>query len=214
MPAPHGFSPALRAIVFDIGRVIVGVNYDRAIGTLSSGADGRNGKEIWRLIESDPRMRDLQQGRVSPREWHAHLNQRLGMKLSYEEFEAAWVSALDPEPLIPDDLFRELAGRHRMLLLSNTDPIHVAHMEKHFSFMRYFPTRIYSCAVGTSKPDPTIYRRAAEEAGATPAEMLYIDDVAEYVEAGRRAGMQAIQFKDAASLRADLQRLCLLDSCS
>jgi putative hydrolase of the HAD superfamily len=200
-------SPPLRAIVFDIGRVIVGVNYDRAIRTLtSSRAADRSGKEIWGLISSDAHMRELQEGRFTPRQWHEHLNQRLGLQVTFEEFIAAWESALDPEPLIPEELFADLAARHRMLLLSNTDPIHVAQMEKHFSFIKFFPTRIYSCAIGLSKPDPAIYRRAIESAGASPSEILYVDDVAEFVETGKRAGLHTIHFRDADSLREDLRR--------
>jgi putative hydrolase of the HAD superfamily len=206
-PNPPSSAP-LRAIVFDIGRVIVGVNYDRAIRTLSwNRATGRSGKEIWELISSDPRMRELQDGRFTSRQWHEHLNQRIGLQITFEEFIAAWESALDPKPLIPEELFADLAARHRMLLLSNTDPIHVAQMEKNFSFIKFFPTRIYSCAIGLSKPDPAIYRRAIESAGASPGEILYIDDVAEYVEAGKRAGLRTIHFRDADSLREDLYRL-------
>jgi HAD superfamily hydrolase (TIGR01509 family) len=204
-------SAPLRAIVFDIGRVIVGVNYDRAIRTLSSnGAASRSGKEFWSLISSDPRMRELQEGCFTPRQWHEHLNQRLDLHLTFEEFIVAWESALDPVPLIPDEIFADLAARHRMLLLSNTDPIHVAHMEKHFSFMKFFPTRIYSCAIGLSKPDPAIYRRTIEAAAAQPEEILYVDDVVEYVEAGSRAGLRTIHFRDADSLRADLHCLAAL----
>jgi HAD superfamily hydrolase (TIGR01509 family) len=202
------FSAPLRAIIFDVGRVIVGVNYDRAIRTLNSNrAAGRSGKEIWGLISTDSRMRELQEGRFTPRQWNEHLNQRLDLHLTLEEFIAAWESVLDPVALIPDEVFAELAARHRLLLLSNTDPIHVAHMEKHFSFMKFFPTRIYSCAIGLSKPDPAIYRRAIEAADAGPEEILYIDDVAEYVEAGSRAGLRTIHFREAVSLRADLRRL-------
>jgi HAD superfamily hydrolase (TIGR01509 family) len=200
---------SLRAIIFDIGRVIVRVDYDRALRVLSSGT-GRSGKEVWQLISSDPRMLDFQEGRLTPQEWHQHLNQLLNMSLSYEEFYNSWTSALDPQPIIPDEVFAELAGRYHMALLSNTDPIHVAYMEKTFPFMSFFPSRIYSCSVGKSKPDPAIYRLALDAVQTAPAETLYVDDVAEYIEAGRRLGMQTILFRDLESLLLDLRALGLL----
>lgn len=200
---------SLRSIIFDIGRVIVRVDYDRALRVLSSSA-GRSGREIWKLISSDPRMHDFQEGRLTPQEWHQHLNQHLNMNLSYEEFHNAWTSALDPQPIISDEVFAQLAGHHRMALLSNTDPIHVAYMENTFSFMRFFPSRVYSCAVGTSKPDPAIYRLALDGVQTPPTETLYIDDIAEYVEAGRRIGLQAILFRDLETLQKDLRALGVL----
>jgi glucose-1-phosphatase len=202
--SPSGTS--LRAIIFDIGRVIVRVDYDRALRLLSSSAS-RSGKEVWQLISSDPRMLDFQEGRLTPQEWHEHLNQLLNMNLSYEEFYNSWTSALDPQPIIPDGVFAELVGRYHMALLSNTDPIHVAYMESTFSFMRFFPSRIYSCAVGKSKPDPAIYRFALDAVQTPPADTLYIDDVAAYVEAGRKIGLQTILFRDLDSLLKDLRAL-------
>jgi FMN phosphatase YigB (HAD superfamily) len=192
-------------MVFDIGRVIVRVNYDRAVRTLSAGTP-HSGEHLWRLIQAEPRLRDFQEGRMTPRQWHAHLALRLSLNLSFEEFCAAWNSALDPQPMIPGEVFAELAGRFRLGLLSNTDPLHVEHMESQFDFPRFFLSRIYSCAVGLSKPHPAIYRRAIEAAGAEPQEILYVDDVAEYVEAGRRAGLQVILFEGAESLTAELRR--------
>ena len=40
---------------------------------------------------------------------------------------------------IPDSLFEHLSKSYRLGLLSNTDPIHVAHLEATYSFFRYFP---------------------------------------------------------------------------
>ena len=58
---------------------------------------------------------------------------------------------------------RDLAAKCRLALLSNTDPIHVAHFEASYSFVRHFPVRVYSCRVGSSKPSPAIYHHALRE---------------------------------------------------
>jgi HAD superfamily hydrolase (TIGR01509 family) len=73
-------------------------------------------------------------------------------------------------------------------LLSNTDRIHVKHLETHFSFVRFFQTRIYSNEVRTSKPSPVIYEAVLTALDVTPAEALYIDDIAEYADAARQLG--------------------------
>src|SRR5277367_4875461 len=182
----------IRAIISDIGRVIVGVDVSRSIAGLSAGIS-LSPKEIWSAIENDPRWPDLQEGRITPRDWHLQIVRRLGANLTYDQFIQAWTSALLPETLQPDSLWAALSKNYRLALLSNTDPIHVAHMESTFSFFQFFPTRIYSCAVGASKPNPLIYREALRAVKVKAQEAVYIDDIAAYAEAAQRLGMAGIQ---------------------
>ena len=194
----------LRAIIFDIGRVLIRVDVSRAMQGLASGSSLSPG-ELWSAIEKDPRWHDWQEGRITPRDWHLHLSRRLGVALSFERFTEAWNRALDPAPIHGDQLFQQLGKRHRLALLSNTDPIHVDHMEKAFKFFQFFPARVYSCAVGVSKPNPLIYREALRAAKVKAEEALYVDDVAAYVEAAQRLGMAGIQFQSPEQLASELR---------
>jgi glucose-1-phosphatase len=178
----------IRAIISDIGRVIVSVDVSRAMQGLSSGI-ALSPKEIWSAIEKDPRFPDLQEGRISARDWHLHIVRRLGGNLTYEQFIQAWNAALLPETLQPDSLWAGLAKKYRLSLLSNTDPIHVAHMESTFTFFQYFPVRIYSCVVGLSKPNPLIYQQALRATKVKANDAVYIDDLEENVAAANALGM-------------------------
>lgn len=194
----------LRAIIFDIGRVLIRVDVGRAMQGLAT-ENSMSPAELWSAIEKDPRWPDWQEGRMAQRDWYLHLSRRLGVKLSFEQFTEVWNRALDPTPIHDDSLFERLSKHHRLALLSNTDPIHVAHMESAYSFFKYFPARIYSCTVGVSKPNPLIYREALKAVKAKAEEALYIDDVATYVEAAQRLGLDGIQFQSASQLASELQ---------
>jgi HAD superfamily hydrolase (TIGR01509 family) len=111
---------------------------------------------------------------------------------------------------LSEELFEELSTRCRLGLLSNTDPIHAAHLERHFSFVRYFPVRIYSNVVGTSKPSPAIYHAALRALEVAPSEALYIDDIEEFAEAARQLGMDAMRFESATQLDEELARRGLM----
>ncbi len=198
-----------RALVFDVGQVIVRLNVNRALATLGASAN-LSAEQVLSAIRSHPRMRDFQEGRLTPGQWHEELVCGLGLRLPFEQFCEAWNSALEPETILDDDLFAHLATRYRLLLLSNTDPIHIGHLEAHFSFPHQFSARLYSCSVGASKPDAAIYRRAIQEAGVAPERILYIDDNPDFVEAGRRAGMQALLFEGAEQLREVFHRRGIL----
>ena len=195
-----------RAIIFDIGRVLIRVDVCRAMAGLASGLS-LTPQEVWSAIEKDPRWLDWQEGRISPRDWHLHLSKRLGASLTFEQFTEVWNRALDPNPIHPEAFFEKLSKNYRLALLSNTDPIHMSHEEERFPFFRFFPVRIYSFRIGASKPDPLIYREALKACKVRAEEAVYIDDVPTYAEAARRLGMTGIVFQSPEQLQADFMTL-------
>ena len=198
----------VRAVIFDIGRVLVRLDVSRAVADLSGGIS-LSPDELWSLIQTDPRWTDWQEGRMSPHDWHRHITKRLGSSLNFAEFCAAWNRTLDPQPIQSDDLFVALARGKRLALLSNTDPIHVAHLEANFGFFRFFPAaaRIYSCSVKASKPSPVVFQAALKALQAKAPETLFIDDILEFVEAARALGLHGIQYQNPGQLRSDLRAL-------
>lgn len=210
----EGDLPTPKAVIFDIGRVIVRLDLKRAMaplaaairGDASQSAKQPSPEEIWELIRADQYWHAWQEGRMSPAEWHRHLTERLNLPLTFEEFRDTWNLVLDPEPILGEDLFLRLSGRCRLALLSNTDPIHVECLERCFRFSRHFPVRIYSCEIGASKPSPAIYRAALDSLGVSPHEALYIDDIEEFVGAAHLMGMDAIHFETGDSLELELRR--------
>jgi HAD superfamily hydrolase (TIGR01509 family) len=195
-----------RAIIFDIGRVLIRVNIARAMDGLASGISLAP-QEVWSAIEKDPHWLDWQEGRISPRDWYLHLTKRLGGSLTFEQFSEVWNRALDPNPIHSESFLEKLSKNYRLALLSNTDPIHMSNEEVRFSFFRFFPVRIYSYRVGASKPDPLIYREALKACNVRAEEAVYIDDVAAYAEAAQRLGMTGIVFQSPEQLQTDFRSL-------
>jgi len=198
-----------RAVIFDIGRVIVRIRLAEAFDGFGAPA-GLTADQVWGAIQADPRWPDWQEGRMTPREYHAHFRRKFGLSLGFEEFRDAWNSVLDPVTLLPQSLFEGLSQSCRLALLSNTDPIHVEHMEANFPFMRYFPVRVYSCTAGTSKPDPAIYQRALRDVGVSAHEALYIDDMLENVAPAADLGMTGFHFTSPNELFTELSRLSFI----
>jgi glucose-1-phosphatase len=202
---------APRAVIFDVGRVIISVDLSRSMGALGK-RDGLSHKQVLRELEADPHWPDWQEGRITPRDWHAHLTKKFHFSHGFEEFCAIWNGVLDPEPILPDLLFERLATKTRLALLSNTDPIHVAHLEANYSYVRLFPVRVYSCRVGLSKPSPAIFHHALREVGAMPDEAVFIDDVRENVLAAASLGINAFHFTSPDELFGEFSRVGLWKS--
>jgi glucose-1-phosphatase len=198
----------VRAVIFDIGRVLIRIDVARALKGMAAGRS-LTPEELWTAIEKDPRWRDWQEGRISARDWHLHIKQRFGGSATFEQFCDTWNLVLDPEPIHGKELFEKLSKKCRLGLLSNTDPIHVAYMESNYDFFSYFTGRVYSCVVGASKPNPIIYREALRACRARAEEAVYVDDIEDNVSAAKQLGMVGVHFRSGEQLRSDLRELGL-----
>jgi putative hydrolase of the HAD superfamily len=196
----------VRAIIFDIGRVLVRIDVGRAMAGLAENV-ALTPEELWSALEKHPSWLDWQEGRLTPRDFYLSVTKRFGVTLTFEQFTEIWNRVLDPQPILGEAFLAPLAKKYRLCLLSNTDPIHVAHMESSYDFFRFFPHRIYSCAVGVSKPNPLIYRAALRACKVEAKDAIYIDDIAAYAEAARRLGLAGIVFHSAEQLAGELRAL-------
>ena len=197
-----------RAIIFDIGRVIINVDLERSFEDFGK-RDGLSADQVWTALLNDERWEDWQEGRMTPQDWHKHLVKKFDLPFTFEQFCESWNRVLDPVTILPEALFERLGTKCRLALLSNTDPIHVAHIEATFGFVRRFPVRVYSCRVGTTKPAPMIYHHALREVEALPEETLYIDDLSENVATAVRLGMTGFHFTSPSELLSEFSRLGL-----
>jgi glucose-1-phosphatase len=197
---PQGALRPPKAVIFDIGRVIVRLEPEQALQPLAGANGSRSAHQIWNTVLHDPRWSDWQEGRMEPRDWHEHLTRRLDIAIGFDDFCAAWNRTLHPETILQDSLFAGLAARCKLAVLSNTDPLHSAALDNKFSFLRHFPVRIYSCRVGASKPSPAIYQAALDALNVAPDDALFVDDIAEYVLAAREVGLDAFRFESPSQL--------------
>src|SRR6202043_3333957 len=85
---------APRAALFDVGRVIIRVDLSRSLAALGL-RKGMSHIQVRRELESDRRWADWQEGRMPPRDWHAHLSKKLHFSYNFEEFCAIWNSVLE-----------------------------------------------------------------------------------------------------------------------
>jgi putative hydrolase of the HAD superfamily len=113
---------------------------------------------------------------------------------------------LQPMPATVALLRRLHAQGRRLHFLSNMPAPYAEHLEREHDFLRCFESGVISARVQQIKPEPGIFDTAARLFGAEPAQLVFIDDVADNVHAARRAGWNALHFVDAADCEAQLRR--------
>lgn len=199
----------ITTIIFDLGRVLVGIDTSGEKFTRLMRAAGLTDPAVfdtfWRLDEVCRHMT----GEIDSREFHRQASARFGADVSYEDFEEAWCDIFHPLPEMKT-VFDELAGRYTVGLLSDTDPLHWNTIRAMLPWLSAIKTPTLSFEVGCLKPHPKMFGTAAANCGRTKEECLFIDDRAENVDGARSFGMQSLQFTTPEKLRNDLAGLKLL----
>ncbi len=97
--------------------------------------------------------------------------------------------------LYPDtrETLAELRIRgYRMALVSNCFG-NETYWPAEFELDHCFDAMVFSCEVGMVKPEPEIYRLAAEVLGVAPEECVFVDDVPSYVAGAMAVGMTGVR---------------------
>jgi FMN phosphatase YigB (HAD superfamily) len=194
----------IKTVIFDLGGVIVPFDFKRGYAKMEP-LCGYPAAEIPARLRTTDLVTRFETGQLAARPFVEQLSVVLDLRVTYEEFCDLWTSIFLPDPLIPESLLLRVKERYRLLLLSNTNPIHFAMIRQHYPLVRHFDHAVLSYEVGAIKPSPQIYEAALAQAGCRPDECFFTDDVLPFVEGARRHGIDAVQFQSAAQLEDELR---------
>jgi FMN phosphatase YigB (HAD superfamily) len=192
-----------RAILFDLGRVLVHFDFQRAYRQLEKFCP-HPATEIPKRLAGTGLVQRYECGLVDSRDFVAELTKILDLKVDFNDFCAVFC-AIFAENLVPESLVEELASRYRLVLLSNTNEIHFDMIRRTYPVIRHFHQLVLSYEVKHMKPQPEIYRAAIEAARCRPEECFYTDDIPEFIEGARKMGMDAVQFESAEQLQREMR---------
>ncbi len=192
-----------KALIFDLGKTLVHFDFTRGYQALQELCP-YPAAEIPRRLAGTGLVEKLETGLMEPRDFVAQTARALELEVDYPRFCEIWGSIF-ADTLVPDSLLEALHARYRLVLLSNTNAMHFESIRARYAaLLRHFDGFALSYEVKSMKPQPGIYRTALRMAGCRAGECFYTDDIAEYVEAARALGIDAVQFRNAAQLERDL----------
>ncbi|MFA5532460.1 MAG: HAD family phosphatase [Candidatus Shapirobacteria bacterium] len=194
----------IKKIIFDFGNVICYFTNDILIRRISC-LNGKTEKEVFETIykKSDITKR-LESGTINSEEFYKELSVLCGLNVSYEELKEIFSKDKFTPIEGMNDLIKSLKKRYKIGLLSNTGPWDYDYIFKIAPIVKTFDTITTSFEAGAMKPSPIIFEDALKKSQLKPEECLYTDDIADYVEAAKRMGMNAIQFTTTEKFRNDL----------
>ena len=191
-----------KAIILDLGKVLIDFDFRRGYQALE-GLCPYAASEIPQRLATTDLVERFETGLIEPRDFVLQFSRILGLRVEYHHFCRIW-SSIFTEPLIPECMLEALAARYRLLLLSNTNAIHFEMLRRTYPALRHFHHCILSYEVHAMKPSPEIFQAAIGRAGCPPQDCFYTDDIAAYVEAARRLGIDAVQFESREQFEREL----------
>ncbi|MFJ4784738.1 HAD family hydrolase [Streptomyces sp. NPDC088794] len=200
--------PPFGAVLCDVDNVIRSFDSGRleALERVAGIAEGTTKKLAFAPDADLP----LLLGEITSQEWAEAIAADLADLVPEPQTAFDLARALLESPFHADDevvgLLRRARVRVPLVLVSNAalelesdlDSMGLSDLADHV---------VNSARVGLAKPDPRIYRLAADLAGVSPDRCLFVDDSEENVTAAAALGMHTVHFREPADLERALEPL-------
>jgi putative hydrolase of the HAD superfamily len=197
------------AVLFDFGGVLTTPVWDSFSAFCR--AEGLDPDAIKTLFRTDPEalkdLRGLETGELSEADFEATFGKRLGLENPDGLIDSMFAGMKPVDSMV--EAVRQLRSSGLLTgLVSNSWS--TAHYDRKL-LAELFDTVVISAEVRMHKPQPEIYRLAAERLGVEPAACLFVDDLKENCEGAEAVGMTAIRHRTAPETIVRLSELTGLD---
>lgn len=192
---------SIRNIIFDLGGVILPINYQLTIRKFEEFGFTNFQKTFTQAAQIDL-FDKLDKGLIEPEAFRTTIREIAGKNLSDTQIDEAWNAML--LDFIPARLalLTKVKEYYNTFLLSNTNAIHYAvylnQLKKQTGIATlsgFFNKEYYSHLIHLRKPDRETFEFILHENGLKPDETLFIDDTLQHVEGARKAGLKAYHLK-------------------
>ena len=192
-------------VVFDLGKVLVDFDYKIDANKIAARST-QYVENLHDFLSGSPLLVQLETGLITPQQFFSEVQKATGFTGTADEFANHFADIFTPiEPMI--ELQENLRTQKiPTYIFSNTNEIAVGHIRRNFPFFRHFDGYIYSFEVGAMKPRARIYEALEKMSGRQGAEIFYIDDRLENVEAGAARGWQIVLHETFKKTHAALEK--------
>lgn len=186
----------IKCIIFDFGKVIGDFDHMVACGKLAFYSK-LTAEEIYSKIFNSGLEKRYNEG-LSWEYFYREVKRAIGAndKLTNQLFAEIW-----------GDIFSDISGMEEVLskikpeikkmILSNTNPVHWEYVSRLKAIRHFFGKNeqlVLSFHIGASKPDKKIFLAGIKQSGCQSEEIVYIDDIPEYVEAFKVLGVHGVVY--------------------
>jgi putative hydrolase of the HAD superfamily len=180
------------ALLFDLGRVVLDIDFDKAIACWAGHAGCEAGDLVRRFVRAED-YHHHETGKISDAAYFESLRASLGVGLSDAQFLEGWNAIFAGEMPGIAPLLKRAAGHVPLYAFSNTNNAHVEHFSVAYAdVLGHFRELYLSSTIGLRKPDAAAYDHVVKAIGAPAQRIVFFDDLAANVEGARARGLTAV----------------------
>ena len=200
-------SSTLEFFYFDLGKVLLDFDHEIACRQLAD-VLRTTADAIRSDVFHSGQQWKYERGEITTLDLHRWLCDRYDVEAKLEDVCHAASHIFEPIPGTIDIATRLHTAGKRLGILSNTCDAHWEYcLGRPFPFLdEMFPVHALSFRLGTMKPDPGIYRKAADLCEVAPEKIFFVDDREENVAGAAGAGYDAVLFTGPDDLREALHK--------
>ena len=190
----------VKAIIFDLGAVILNINYQNTIDGFEK-LGVKNTTSFYSKKTQTHLFNQIETGKISQKEFLLQL-QKETSDASIQQVKNAWNAMLLDLPEERIKLLKSLNQNYAIFLLSNTNALHICEFKKklgdneYTEFYNLFDKVYYSHKIGFRKPQAEAFTIILNQNKLAAHEVLFIDDSPQHIEGAKKLGIQAYHLKD------------------
>ena len=189
-----------KAIIFDLGAVILNINYQNTIDEFTK-LGVNNAATFYSKKVQTNLFNQIETGMISSNEFLKAL-QKETKNVNINQVEKAWNAMLLDLPEERIQLIEKLKNNYSIYLLSNTNAIHIDAIKKQLgkrkwlAFCKLFDKMYLSHELGLRKPDVKIFEYILNEQKLKAEEVFFIDDSPQHIASAKKIGIHCHHLLD------------------
>ena len=180
------------ALLFDLGRVVIDIDFGKAL-TCWAGHAGCAPTDLAARFVREESYRHHEVGQIEDAAYFQSLRDSLGIGISDAQFLEGWNAIFAGEMPGIAPLLKRAATRMPLYAFSNTNRPHVEHFSKAYAdVLGHFREMFLSSTIGLRKPDAAAYDHVVKAIGLPASRIVFFDDLADNIEGARARGLIAV----------------------
>ena len=187
-----------KAIIFDLGGVIVNLDQDRTIRSFK-----RLNIDLDEVNDKLPIFKEYETGHVNTETFIQTIKAELKGSASDVEISNAWNNMILDVSIDRIEVLKELRKHYQLFVLSNTNELHIQEFTKLFEvdhpnekWENLFDKIYYSHKIGLHKPNIAAWQLILDENNLLAHETIFIDDTSMHYKAAESLGIKSIWAKE------------------
>ena len=195
------------ALLFDLGRVVLDIDFNRTLACWAFHA-GCEPAQLATRFSPGETFRRHETGEISDAEFFAAVRASLGIDITDAQFLEGWNAVFAGEIPGIAPLLARAGKRLPLYAFSNTNGAHVEYFTVvHADVLGHFREMFLSSSIGLRKPDAAAYDHVVTAIGVPPDRVVFFDDLAENIEGARVRGLTAVHVRSSGDVAAALESL-------